>query len=100
MRGNNTTKSSTKIISTILICVMALLLVILIIQFTNLINLKNKQKQLETSYKRTQEQIEEYDELLDYINDNNGSYNQEFLEKYAREYYGWGKSNRKYFTKG
>lgn len=88
-----------KILSTILICVLVLLLVILIIQFTNIITLKNKQKKLETTYKQTQQQIEEYDELIDYIDYSNGEYNQEFLESYAREVYGWGKTNRKYYIK-
>ena len=88
-----------KLLSTILICVLVLLLVILIIQFTNIITLKNKQKKLEATYKQTQQQIEEYDELIDYIDYSNGEYSQEFLENYAREVYGWGKTNRKYYTK-
>ena len=87
-----------KILSTILICVMALLLIILIIQFTNLITLKGKQKKLETAYAQTQRQMEEYDELIDYIDYSNGEYSQEFLESYAREVYGWGKTNRTYYT--
>ena len=89
-----------KILSTILICVLVLLLVILIVQFTNIITLKNKQKKLQTTYEQTQKQIEEYDQLIDYIDYSNGEYSQEFLEDYAREVYGWGKSDRKYFTKG
>ena len=89
-----------KIWSTIIICMMVLLLVILIVQFTNIINMKNKQKKLELAYKETQEQIQEYDELIDYINYSDGEYNQDFLENYAREVYGWGKANRKYYTKG
>jgi len=97
MRGSGQ-KNSIKIVSTILICVMVLLFVILIVQFTNIINLKNKEKKLNTAYKQTQQQVEEYDDLLDYIDYNNGEYNQEFLENYAREVYGWGKSNRTYYT--
>ena len=92
-------KNSIKIVGTILICVMVLLLIILVIQFANIINLKNKQKKLSTTCQQTQKQIEEYDELLDYINFNNGEYNQEFLESYAREVYGWGKDGRTYYEK-
>lgn len=97
MRGNGQ-RNSIKIISTVLICILALLVVILIVQFTNIINLKNKEKQLNTAYKHTQQKIEEYDDLLDYIDYNNGEYNQEFLENYAREVYGWGKSGRTYYS--
>ena len=90
-------KNSIKILSAILICIFVLLSIILIVQFTNIINLKNKEKKLAAAYKQNQQQIEEYDEMLDYIDDN-GTYNQEFLENYAREVYGWGKTNRKYYT--
>jgi cell division protein FtsB len=95
-RGNGKIKA----LSTILICVLVLLLVILIAQFTNIMTLKNKQKKLETTYQHTQQQIEEYNELIDYINYSNGEYSQEFLESYAREVYGWGKANRHYYTQG
>jgi len=91
-------KNSIKIVSAILICIFIVLLMILTTQFVNIINLKNKEKKLAAAYKQTQEQIAEYDEMLDYIDYNNGSYSQEFLENYAREVYGWGKSNRKYYT--
>ena len=91
-------KNSIKIIGAILVCIFVVLLIILTAQFVNIMNLKNKEKKLATAYKHTQEQIEEYDEMIDYIDYNNGSYNQEFLENYAREVYGWGKSNRKYYT--
>lgn len=90
-------KNSIKILCAILICIFVLLSIILIVQFTNIINLKNKEKKLAAAYKQNQQQIEEYDEMLDYIDDN-GTYNQEFLENYAREVYGWGKANRKYYT--
>ena len=91
-------KNSIKIVGAILICIFVLLFTILVVQFTNIINLKNKEKKLETAYKQTQEQIEQYDELIDYIDYNDGTYSQEFLENYAREVYGWGKNNRKYYT--
>ena len=87
-----------KIVGTILICVLVLLAIILVVQFTNIVTLKNKEKKLNTAYQQTQQQIEEYDELLDYMNYSNGEYNQDFLESYAREVYGWGKSNRTYYT--
>ena len=90
-------RNSIKILSAILICVFVLLLIILTFQFTNIINLKNKEKKLAAAYKQNQQQIEEYDEMIDYI-DEDGTYNQEFLENYAREVYGWGKANRKYYT--
>jgi cell division protein FtsB len=85
-------------VGTILICVLVLLVVILIAQFTNIVTLKNKEKQLNAAYRQNQQQIEEYDELLDYINYSNGEYNQDFLESYAREVYGWGKANKTYYT--
>ena len=91
-------KNSIKILSAILICIFVVLFIILIVQFTNIINLKNKEKKLASAYKQTQEQIEEYDKMLDYIDYNDGIYNQEFLENYAREVYGWGKEGRKYYT--
>lgn len=92
--------SKIKALCTILICVLVLLFVILVAQFTNIITLKNKQKKLEATYQHTQQQIEEYDELIDYINFSDGEYSQEFLESYAREVYGWGKTNRHYYTQG
>lgn len=91
-------KSSIKVVGTILICVLVLLVVILIAQFTNIVTLKNKEKQLNAAYRQNQQQIEEYDELLDYINYSNGEYNQDFLESYAREVYGWGKADKTYYT--
>ena len=91
-------KNSIKILSAILICIFVILLIILTFQFTNIISLKNKEKKLATAYKQNQQQIEEYDELIDYIDYSDGQYSQEFLESYAREVYGWGKSNRKYYT--
>lgn len=96
--ASNRSNSKIKALSTILICVMVLLLIILVIQFANLLTLKGKQRKLETTYRQTQEQIEEYNDLLDYMGYSDGEYSQEFLEDYAREVYGWGKSNRKYFT--
>ena len=92
-------KNSIKVVGTILICVLVLLVAILIIQFTNIITLKNKEKKLNATYRQNQQQIEEYDELLDYINYSNGEYNQDFLESYAREVYGWGKADRYYTSK-
>lgn len=90
-------KNSVKIASTIIICVMALVFVVLIVQFTNIITMKNRERNLMATYERTQKQIEEYDELIDYIDYNNGTYSQEFLESYAREVYGWGKADRIYY---
>ena len=76
---------------------MALVFVVLIVQFTNIITMKNRERNLMATYERTQKQIEEYDELIDYIDYNNGTYSQEFLESYAREVYGWGKADRIYY---
>ena len=59
--------------------------------------MKNRERNLMATYERTQKQIEEYDELIDYIDYNNGTYSQEFLESYAREVYGWGKADRIYY---
>lgn len=95
---SHSSKNSIKVVGTILICVLVLLSIILIIQFTNIVTLKNKEKKLNAAYKQNQQQIQEYDELLDYINYSNGEYNQDFLESYAREVYGWGKTNRTYYT--
>jgi len=92
-------KNSIKVVGTILICVLVLLVAILIIQFTNIMTLKNKEKKLNAAYKQNQQQIEEYDELIDYINYSNGEYSQDFLENYAREFYGWGKADRYYTSK-
>lgn len=95
---SGSSRNSIKVVSTILICVLVLLVAILIVQFANIVALKNKERKLEATYKQNQQQIEEYDELLDYINYSNGEYNQDFLENYAREVYGWGKANKTYYT--
>lgn len=92
------TKQTVKIISLITVIITAILFVVLLFQFAKIITLKNKQKQLNKTLIKTQEEIVEYDKLLDYIDYQNGEYNQEFLEDYAREVYGWGKTDRKYFV--
>lgn len=95
MRNN---KQVVKIISIISACLTAVLFVVLLFQFAKIITLKNKQKALKKTIEVKQEQIVEYDKLIDYIDFENGEYSQEFLENYAREVYGWGKTNRTYYT--
>lgn len=97
MKGNSP-KTSVKVFTTILICILVVLTIALIIQFTAILSKKNKQAKLETAYKQTQTKIQEYDELLDYINYRNGDYSEEFLSNYAREVLGWGKAGNKYYT--
>lgn len=91
-------KQTVKLISTIVVCITAILFVVLLFQFAQIVSLKTKQKHLKTTIEQTQKQITEYDELLDYIQFNDGEYSQEFLENYAREVYGWGKAGRTYYT--
>ncbi len=95
MRNN---KQVVKIISIISACLTAVLFVVLLFQFAKIITLKNKQKALKKTIEVKQEQIVDYDKLIDYIDFENGEYSQEFLENYAREVYGWGKTNRTYYT--
>lgn len=91
-------KQTVKLISVITIVITAILAVILLFQFAKIISLKSKQKHLKTTIAEQQTKIAEYDDLLDYIDFENGEYSQEFLENYAREVYGWGKTDRKYFS--
>lgn len=91
-------KQTVKLISTIVVCITAVLFVVLLFQFAKIVSLKTKQRHLKTTIEQTQKQITEYDELLDYIQFNDGEYSQEFLENYAREVYGWGKAGRTYYT--
>lgn len=91
-------KQTVKLISVITIVITAILAVILLFQFAKIISLRSKQKHLKTTISEQQTKIAEYDDLLDYINFENGEYSQEFLENYAREVYGWGKTDRKYFS--
>lgn len=91
-------KQTVKIISLITIIVTAILFIVLLFQSAKIITLRNKQKQLNKTIAKTQEEIVEYDKLLDYIDYQNGEYSQEFLEDYAREVYGWGKTDRKYYV--
>lgn len=91
-------KQTVKLISTITIIITSILIVILLFQFAKIISLKSKQKRLKATIAEQQAKIAEYDDLLDYIDFENGEYSQEFLENYAREVYGWGKTNRKYFS--
>ena len=91
-------KQTVKIVTTIVVCITAVLFVVLLFQFAKIVSLKTKQSHLNTTIEQTQKQIAEYDELLDYINFKDGEYSQEFLEDYAREVYGWGKPGRTYYT--
>ena len=91
-------KTSTKVFMTILICLLVVLLVAVTIQFSVIINKKNKQAKLQATLQKTEQQIKEYDELLDYINYRNGEYSEEFLSSYAREVLGWGKADKTYYT--
>ncbi len=91
-------KQTVKLISIISICLTAILFVVLLFQFAKIVTLKNRQKALRSTISQKQTEIVEYDELLDYIGYEDGEYNQEFLENYAREVYGWGKPGRKYYT--
>ena len=95
MRNN---KQVVKIISIISACLTAVLFVVLLFQFAKIITLKNKQKALKKTIEVKQEQIVDYDILIVYIDFENGEYSQEFLEDYAREVYGWGKTDRQYYV--
>ena len=98
-------KNSIKIISAIVICVIVLCAIVLIGEFASIANQRNKQAKLQASSSQLEEQIKEYDELIDYssydyVNGEKvvGDNRQQFLEDYARENLNWGSSDRKYFV--
>mgnify|MGYP003297458718 CR=1 FL=1 len=78
--------NTVKIVSIICAIVFFVLSIILIIEFVNIANLKQKEKQLNLRLQEVTSSISETTKQANYLNSN------EYLEDYARENLGWGKN--------
>ena len=85
--------NSTKIFSTVIICVICICVIVLVAQFIKIGILKSKQSQLNDANETLTNQIIDYDNQIQYV-----SNREVFLQDYAREVKNWGKSDRTYYV--
>ncbi len=83
--------NAVKLISIICAVLFFALTIILIVEFVNIANLNNKEKQLQTRLSDVEQSI------VDVTNQNNYLNSSEYLEDYAREVLGWGKDGEVIF---
>lgn len=81
-----------KILTIVLSAVIFVSAVILLYEFIRIANLKSTQKKLQSNLDATTNAVYEYSDKNAYYADRAN-----FLEEYAREVYGWGKTDRTYF---
>ena len=81
-----------KIITITLSAIFFVCAIVLLYEFIRIANLKSTQNKLQSNLDSVQTQVYEYAEKNAYY-ENRAN----FLEEYAREVYGWGKTDRTYF---
>ena len=91
--------NSMKIISIIVILVIAICFFVLMYEFVKISNLKSKNKQLEKVSSSLQQEYADLDSKTNYVGDPTNPYSnyQNYLEDYAREVLNWGKEGHTYF---
>lgn len=91
--------NSMKIISVIVILVIAICFFVLMYEFIKISNLKKKNNQLENISSSLQQEYADLDSKTNYVGDPNNPYSnyQNYLEDYAREVLNWGKEGHTYF---
>ena len=77
--------NAVKIISIVCAVLVFALIIVLIFEFVNIANLKNKEKALNLRLNQVEQSI------IETTNQNNYLTSSEYLEDYAREVLGWGK---------
>lgn len=82
-----------KVLTTIIICAISICAIILVCQFIKIGSLKSKKNQLSQANETLTQQIIDYDNQLQYVNDR-----ETYLQDYAREVKNWGKADRTYYV--
>ena len=83
-----------KLITAIIVAVMIVCTIIFTCQLVKIANYKEKTAELQTRKTELIESIQKYDAPNSYYNNNRS----EYLEDYAREVLGWGKSGEIWYT--
>lgn len=88
-----------KIWMTIIILVIVVCFFVLMFEFIKIGNLKKKNRDLELTYEKLQQQYTDLDSKLNYVGDPDNPYSNysSYLEDYAREVLNWGKDGHDYF---